>query len=359
MSLNTLTFYEVLGVDESATFDEIKKAYRKLALKYHTDRTQKNHNNNNNNVDGEDTTAIMAKINEAYETLGDEHLRKNYDEQQRMLHPDSHFFQPFSFSTAQNGSNSSPHTSNIRELDNLFHVFFNSVAAGAGGGSRSETGTTYQTGANASAAAAAAAAFFPHLPAHMNHVFMQKPAPILKNVTITFEQVYCGATVPVQIERWILDQNCKTTETETLYVTIPSGVDENEILVLKEKGNCLGEQKGDVKVFIKINNTTEFRRVGLDLYFDKSISLKEALCGFTFVFTFLDKKIYTMNNLTKHHVIPPEYKKCIPNMGLKRMSLGDQTSSIPPPQGNLVIVFHIAFPESLTATQVERLQEIL
>jgi DnaJ family protein A protein 2 len=176
----------------------------------------------------------------------------------------------------------------------------------------------------------------------------QKPSPINKTVNIDIEQVYNGATIPLDIERWINDNGTKIFEKETLYVSIPKGIDENEIILLKDKGNIVNEQcKGDVKIFIKITNTTDIKRNGLDLLYEKHISLKEALCGFTFEIKFINGKIYTLNN-NSGNIITPEYRKIIPNMGLTREGH----------TGNLIVIFHIEFPEKLTNEQIKKLTDV-
>ena len=64
-----MDYYEILGVSKTATSDEIKKAYRKLAVKYHPDK-------NPNDKQAEDK---FKKLSEAYDVLGDEEKRRNYD----------------------------------------------------------------------------------------------------------------------------------------------------------------------------------------------------------------------------------------------------------------------------------------
>ena len=69
MSTTTADYYEVLGVTKTASGEEIKKAYRKLAMQYHPDR----------NPDNKEAEAKFKDINEAYEVLKDEQKRAAYD----------------------------------------------------------------------------------------------------------------------------------------------------------------------------------------------------------------------------------------------------------------------------------------
>ena len=333
MPENSENLYKILGVSENASADEIKKAYRKLSLQYHPDKNP-----------SPEATEKYKTINEAYGTLGDEQKRKQYEMERK---------NPFMRMAGMGGMGGmgSHGGININEVDEIFKTFFGGMPFGMGGFSMNMDDMDDMSNISSMPGFPGGAQF--HVfhngrPVNIGKTF-QKPSPINKTVTIDIEQVFNGVTIPVDIERWIYENNLKISESETLYVTIPKGIDDNEIIVLKDKGNIVNENcKGDVKIFIKIINNTEIKRHGLDLIYEKNISLKDALCGFTFEIKFINGKVYTLNNASGN-IINPEYKKIIPNMGLTRESY----------TGNLIIIFHIEFPEKLTIEQIKKLNEVL
>jgi DnaJ family protein A protein 2 len=85
----------------------------------------------------------------------------------------------------------------------------------------------------------------------------------------------------------------------------------------------------------------------LDLIFQKTISIKEALCGFTFELKYITGRTYTINN-NAGNIIPNGYRKVIPNMGFAR----DEHV------GNLIIVFDVKFPEKLEDNIIAELKKI-
>ena len=318
-------FYNILGVEENATKDEIKKAYRSLQMKWHPDKNQ----------GSDDSKKMSEKINEAYETLGDEAKRDEYNRSRNNPNP---------FMRMNSGGGGGMEV----PMDDIFNMFF--------GGGMNPFGMPGMPGMPGIPGMPG----MPGMPPGARiHVFnggpmgfqqaISKPTPIIKTISITMDQVLSGANVPLEIERWNVENGIKVFEAETIYVTIPQGIYDNEMIILRDKGNMLNEHaKGDVKIVVKIINNSEFKRAGLDLIFEKKITLKEALCGFTFELNYLNGKSYTLNN-NKGNIIPPEYKKVYPGMGLTR---GEH-------KGNMIIHFHVEFPEKLTEEQIASLATVL
>ena len=345
--MSTETFYTTLGVNEKASKDEIKKAFRSLSLQYHPDRN------------GGTTVEKFQKINEAYETLSDDEKRQQYDMTQNNPFLKGGMNMPFGMNMGgmnMGGMNMGGMPFNMHMAGMPFgHMNSMSFGNMRGGGEQDEINELLSNifgGGMGGLPPGANIRIFRSGPGGANINFTQqptKPAPINKNVEINMEQVLSGTTVPIDVERWIVEKSIKVFEKETLYITIPKGIDDNEMILIENKGNSINETcKGDVKVFIKITNNTEFERNGLDLLIKRTISLKEALCGFQFELKYINGKSYTLNN-NSGNIITPDYKKVIPNMGLTRDTH----------VGNLIIHFQVDFPKSLTEENMNKLKEIL
>ena len=308
-------YYTILGINENASSEEIKKAYRTLQMKWHPDK----------NGGSQDSINMTQKLNEAYETLSDQQKKEEYDFNQKNPNP----------FTRMNATGGVHHV----DINDLFGSIFGGGFPGMGMG-----------GINMGGIPPGANIHIFHGPGGMRfQQTFQKPEPIVRPIEVSLEQVLTGLSVPIEIERWLMENGNKVFEKETLYVTLPAGIDEGEVIIIKDKGNSLNANvKGDIKIPIKINNTTEFKRSGLDLILEKTISLKEALCGFSFEIKFINGKSYTLNN-NKGNIIPSEYKKVYPDMGLVRDNC----------KGNMIIHFHVTFPEKLTEEQIAKLSDVL
>jgi DnaJ homolog subfamily B member 11 len=320
------SYYKILGVSEQATQEEIKRAYRQLSLKSHPDK----------NPGDSEASGRFHKISEAYEVLGDVEKRQEYDMVSKS---------PFArMGGMQGGMPGGIHVN----MDDILQNLFGFSGGGMGGPGMMPPGMGFPPGMGGFPPGANIHVFRNGVPININNA-MQKPTPIIKTISINIEQVMSGANIPVDIERWILENGNKVFERETIYVSIPKGIDDNEIIMLRDKGNILNEQnKGDIKLFIKVENTTDFKRNGLDLILERKVTLKEALCGFMFELKHINGKSYTINN-NSGSVVTPAYFKSIPNMGLTRDGH----------TGNLVITFDVVFPETLNLDTITKLKEIL
>jgi DnaJ-class molecular chaperone len=313
-----LNFYNILEVPETAGPDEIKKSYRRLSMLHHPDK--------NGNSDA--SKEKFQKISEAYEVLGDAEKKQEYD-----MTRNNPFIKMMS----------SPNGATSGSVDELFSTLFGMPFFT--GGNMGNPGLS-NMGPNVRI-------FHNGMPVNMNmgfgqQPFMQKPPSIMATIVVPIDKILLGTTVPIDIERWIIENGNKVFEHEIVYVTIPKGIDEGEIIVLQGKGNVASESnKGDIKIFVKVENNTPFKRSGLDLILEKTITVKDALCGFSFELKYLTGKVYTITN-NSGNIISHGYKKVIPNMGFERESH----------KGNLIILFDVQFPEKLAPETIDALKAI-
>jgi len=309
------THYEILGVSENSSEIEIKKAYRTLSLKYHPDRNSSN-----------EAKSKMQDITGAYEVLKDPDAKKKYDMQLK-------------FGGGGGGFNNMPNMNEFNDINSIFnmmcHGFPNMRDNGMPGHPNIHVFHNSMPGRNF------------NVRHQTNHV--RKPSIINKHSTITLEQAFTGCVVEIEVERTIEKDSEITKETENMYINIPSGILHNETVSLHDKGNVINEHFGSVNITILLEPHKDYIRQGQNIIMKKTITLKEALCGFVFEFTYLNDKKLSLNNRENYTVITPGYKKIIKGMGITR------ENSV----GNFIVEFDIKFPETLSLEDREKISEIL
>lgn len=317
-----MSLYSLLEVDENATNDEIKKSFRRLSMRYHPDRP-----------DGD--SSKYKEINNAYNILSDDDKRREYNMKKRMDSMED--VDLFSMLFGNKGNSNpmkrqqfQPTFDEEPEISGAGIPFiFESLFHGMGDGNPNIR--IFRNGQ----------------PVYSNRI--EKPEPIHTTCEITLEESYFGTSKHIEIQRWVIKNDIKYEEFETVYVDIPKGMDTNEMVILENKGHIKNDVvKGDVKVCIQIKEHPIFKRDGLDLYFTKSLTFKESLCGFQFTLPYIDGKHYSINS-EAGKVVYPDFKKSIQNMGMHR---NDK-------KGSLIIKFSIQYPESIPKHVITYLSENL
>jgi DnaJ-class molecular chaperone len=236
----TRDFYEVLGVTRSATADEIKRAYRTLAKKYHPDR----------NPNDPDAERRFKEVQTAYETLSDTEKRQRYD-QFGAAGVGQWDTDPRGQRVYRWGTESSI---NAEDLEDLFSAFGDRTGSrgGAGifeqlfGGGRRRTAAVPARGRDAE-----------------------------HHVAIPFEDAVRGTTVSLRIES---ENNGRG---ETLEVKIPPGVENGQRIRLKGRGQP-GRGRGDAGdlfLVVSVLPHPDFRREGADIFVEVPVTPADAALG--------------------------------------------------------------------------------
>jgi curved DNA-binding protein len=213
------SLYETIGVSESASADEIKKAYRKLARKYHPDINK-------------DPEAVdkFKEINAAYEVLSDEKKKAQYDQYGDQMFGGQNFND---IARGQGGGG---------DLDEILRSMFGGSGGGFGGGSFGGFGGMGGRGVD---------------------------LDIQSMITIPFITSIMGGTHSV------------SANGSTFDIKIPAGIKSGESMRVRGKGKKLQGQVGDLILKIEIAPSSEYERKGDDLYKTFDLSLKDALFGGT------------------------------------------------------------------------------
>ncbi|MGZ6375447.1 MAG: DnaJ C-terminal domain-containing protein [Ktedonobacterales bacterium] len=268
-------YYKILGIEKSASADDIKKAYRKLARKYHPDI----------NPGNKSAEAKFKEINEAYEVLPDADKRRTYD----TLGPT--WQEQFGPAPAPSGTRARARTyagapgdipynyEDPTGFNDFFDILFNRRSGGgtttAGRGSTGSTGSTGDLG----------------------------PRPgqdIEQPVEVSLREAYTGASRAYNVQSPETCPTCKGTgrvglrtcstcggtgtingQSRRLEVRIPAGVDTGSRVRVAGEGNpgIGGGPKGDLYLVITVKPDANFERKGDDLTVDVPVPLTVAVLG--------------------------------------------------------------------------------
>ena len=231
-------YYDLLGVNKSASDNEIKKAYRKLAIKYHPDK----------NPGNPEAEAKFKEISEAYEVLSDKDKRQVYDK--------------FGKDAVQ--GNGGP------QMD-PFDIF-NNIFGGMGGMPGMPPGVNVRMGGMGG------------MPFGM-HQNMRKSSDIVTRVMVTLEEVYTGTTKEIKGTR----KNKDKTENFSMKIDIPVGCGDNIKMVQRGKGNIDDDlEPGNLVIVITYEDHPVFKVSENHLVIIKKIKFGTSLLGTKFNVKLLD-----------------------------------------------------------------------
>jgi len=299
-----IDYYKTLGIEKTASQEDIKKAYRKLARKYHPDL----------NPNDKEANQMFQQINEANEVLTDPEKRKKYDEygehwknadqfeqarRQGGQHQHARGSNPFG-----EGFDSGGFEGNFNGGD--FSEFFESMFGGSGAGRSSRTrqykGQDYQA-----------------------------------ELKLTLRDAYTT------------HKQTLTVNGKQIRITIPAGIAHGQVIRLTGQGapGANGGPNGDLYITFNITDDQKFRRLGDDLYLQQTIDLYTAVLGGELTADTFDGKVKLKiaagtQNGTKVRLKNkgfPVYKKD-----------GEH--------GSLYITYQVKIPESLTGKQKELFEEL-
>ena len=245
-------YYETLGVAKDASAEEIKRAFRKLAMQYHPDKAK---------GDKKRAEEKFKEINEAYEVLGDPAKRKKYDDlgsgwQQYGGVPPGWEQQAGGFRGAPGGRSAEFHFGGTGFSD-FFEQFFAGGRRGGGFSGFEEV------------------EFGPQGPGTAPHP--QRGADIEGDILVSLEEALRGAVRQISLRK--TDPRTGHVEKQTYRVRIPAGVREDQLIRLAGRGHEGAGGAGDLYLRVKYAMHPDFRAREADLTCDLPLAPWEAVLG--------------------------------------------------------------------------------
>ncbi|HSI89462.1 MAG TPA: DnaJ C-terminal domain-containing protein [Adhaeribacter sp.] len=300
-------YYKTLEVSKTATKDEIKKSYKKLARKYHPDV-------NPNNKEAEEK---FKAISEAYEVLGDDEKRKKYDQlgadwkryEQAGGGPGGFDWSQYAGAGGPGGGRYTHYEGDFGGTD--FSDFFSSVFGGMGGGGQARGGRR------------SSMAF--------------KGQDYTAELHLSLEEAYHGV------------QKTITVNGKNLRINIKPGVADGQTIRLKGSGGpgMNGAENGDLYITLKIQPNHRYTRKGNDLFIDAPVSVYKAALGG-------DEEVETLSGKIRIKIQPETQNGKM----LRLKGKGFPVYNHPNQHGDLYIKTVLHLPEKLTEKEKELFKQL-
>uniref|UniRef100_A0A8C5E699 DnaJ homolog subfamily B member 13 n=1 Tax=Gouania willdenowi TaxID=441366 RepID=A0A8C5E699_GOUWI len=295
-------YYERLEVNRNATDADIKKAYRRLALKYHPSRNRE-----------PGSSEIFIQLGEAYDVLSDPQKKATYDK--------------FGEEGLKSGIPVEYGHSGAWSSKYIYH------------GNPDKTFRQFFGGDN------------PFADFYTNDLLLQfgglqagvvkkQYPPIERDLSLSLEDLFHGCTKKMKICRRVMNEDGRSSTIKDKILTVdvkPGWKEGTQIIFSKEGDQGVNSIPGDIVFIVKQKSHPLFTRLHDDLLYNVKISLEMALTGFCVVVPTLDDR---QLNIPINEIAHPAYRKVVTAEGMP-------LSQDPSQRGNLIISFDIQFPEKL------------
>ena len=306
-----IDYYKVLGVERNATQDDIKKAYRKMARKYHPDL----------NKDDPNAKDKFQEINEANEVLSDPEKRKKYDEYgEHWKHADEFKAEREAYQRAQERGGQSAYWYSVNGDD--FMGGFGGNAHGFGGNASGFSDFFEQLFGHGASSGRSGRGY--NMMSRGGDIEAQMSLS-LRDAAVTHKQTF-------------------SVNGENLRITIPAGIADGQMIKLKghgEKGSN-GAPDGDLYITFQIAPDPNFKREGDDLFTDVDIDLYTAVLGGSV-------NVNTIDGMVKLKVNPGTQNDTKVRLRGKGFPVYKKEGTF----GDLIVTYHVDIPTSLSEKQKE------
>lgn len=361
--------YDQLGIKPSATPDELKKAYRKAAMKWHPDK------NKNSPEAGE----RFKECSQAYEILSDPEKRKIYDSYglEFLLRGGTAPPPPeasggsfgaggagmggmpggFSFGNMPNGGSFHFASSSdggpgggftFRNPEDIFAEFARGDSGGDFGDFFANLGGARQFAGNARASRARNSGSYSATRAEREST--PEATTVERPLPLTLEEIFTGVTKKMKVKKKTYDESGKLSRVDQiLEVPIKPGLKKGSKIKFSGVGDQVEGGRQDLHFIVEEKPHPLFKRVDNDLVYELTLGLGEALTGW-------NRRIMTIDGkqlpIDKAGPTQPGSEDRFPGQGMP-------ISKKPGERGDLVVKYNVKFPTALTAAQKATLREIL